>query len=165
MATERGVPHRLRIPARPMTIWSSKSDTSQRSTPATSRGRLAKRWTSWRASRPSATVPAMTRPLDAPRSMAPNTAGLLTGSAEEGRGHAAVDRDQQPGGQGQISPGQGEDSGGHVLGHDLLAQKRSLRVEPPQVLLLHAIDRGPLGPPSAGEDARASDHRVGVHPV
>src|SRR5215216_2615017 len=90
---------------------------------------------------------------------------LLRGSAQKPHGHAAVDRDQQPGRHLQRPAGQGQHRLGHVLGQDLPLEQGPLGVVLAQVLLLDAVDPGPVGPPAAGEDARPADHPVGVDAV
>src|SRR5512132_502765 len=90
---------------------------------------------------------------------------LLSASAQEAHGHAAVDRDQQPGGDLQRPVGQGQHRLGHVLGQDLPLEQRPLGVVLTELLLLDPVHPGPVGAPAAGEDSRAADHPVGVDAV
>src|SRR3712207_8191225 len=50
--------------------------------------------------------------------------------------------------------GEGEDGVGDVLGQHLALEQGALGVELPELLLRHPVDRGALGAPAAGEDAR-----------
>ena len=68
----------------------------------------------------------MTRPLDAPRSMAANDP---RGSPQEGGGDARVDWDVQSGGLAEVAAGQREDRRGDVLGQDFALEQRPLGVE------------------------------------
>src|SRR5215217_3221092 len=60
----------------------------------------------------------------------------LERSAQEAHGHAAVDRDQQPGRHLQRPAGQGQHRLGHVLRQDLPLEQGPLGVVLAQVLLL-----------------------------
>src|SRR5699024_4669973 len=74
-------------------------------------------------------------------------------------------RDVQTGGLGQVAAGEGEHGGGHVLGQHLAAEQGALGVVGAQLGLLHPVHGGALGAPTAGEDARAAHHTVGVDAV
>src|SRR5689334_549746 len=86
-------------------------------------------------------------------------------SSKERRRHARVDRDEQPGGEGQVAAGQREDRRGNVLWEHLFLQQRALGVERAKLLLGDAVDGGALRAPAAGEDAGAADHAVRVDAV
>ena len=54
---------------------------------------------------------------------------------------------------------------GDVLGQHLALEQRALGVERAEVFLGHAVHRGALRAPTAGEDAGPAHHAVGVHAV
>src|ERR1700712_1532632 len=134
---------------------------SQRSDPSWDRTPpLGKRCTS-SSSRTSGSTPTratITRPEVAPRSTATIRLGSVMArpssqagspepaSSQEGRRDPRVDGDVQPGGVRQVRTAQYEDRVGAVLGKHLALEQGALGVELAQVLLLHAIDLGPLGP-------------------
>src|SRR5215208_1544365 len=68
---------------------------------------------------------------------------LLRCSAQEAHGHAAVDRDQQPGCHLQRPAGQGQHRLGHVLRQDLPLEQGPLGVVLAQLLLLDPVHPGP----------------------
>src|SRR4051794_29914549 len=132
--------------------------------------------TSSSSRRSGPTRPTITRPLEAPTSTAATRALLrwltcaprtarATGSAQEGGGDAGVDRHVQPRGAGQLAAGEGEDRVGDVLGKHLTLQQGALRVELAELVLRHAVDRGPAGAPAAGEDPGPAHHAVRVDAV
>src|ERR1017187_4476295 len=97
------------------------------------------------------------RPPWAPRPVLP--------SAEEGRRHSGVDRNVQPGREGQVAGGEHDDGGRDVLRQHLAFEQRALGVEGAEFLLGDAVDSGPPGTPATGEDARTAHHPVWVDPV
>ena len=86
-------------------------------------------------------------------------------SSEEGGGDAGVDGNVQAGGVTQISRAEHEDSVGDVLRQHLALQQRTGGEVLAELLFGDAVDRGSLGTPAAGEDARATDHSVGIDAV
>src|SRR4029077_4796334 len=115
-------------------------------------------------------TPSMTRPPEARRSAAATAVVTRTsssyspagstGSAQERGRHPRVDRDVQPGGQGQFTGGEHEPGRRHMLGPDLAPQQGPFGVEGAELGLGDAVDRRPLRAPAAGEDAGAADDAV-----
>src|SRR5215475_864175 len=129
---------------------------SQYSVPPTATGSLGNRYTSCSSTPSARTWPVITRPPEAPRSTAATVTPVNAGpclSQECGR-HPGVDRDEQSGGQRQVAGAQREHRRGHVLGQDLPLEQRPPGVERAELVLGHAVHRGPLRPPAGGEDPR-----------
>src|SRR6185312_14716812 len=152
---------------------------SQCSVPPASTGPFGNRLISCSSTPSLATRAAITRPREAPRSTPATITPLFTPvpapasvrastlrvSSQERLRHARVDRDEQPGGEGQVAAGQREDRRGDVLREHLFLQQRALGVERAELLLGDAVDGGALRAPAAGEDAGAADHAVRVDAV
>src|SRR4051794_12123890 len=88
---------------------------------------------------PFRTLPAITRPPDAPMSTAPNT-GSRWRSPQERGGDAGVDRDVQTGGVAEVGRAEHEDGVGDVLRQHLPLEEGALGVVLAQLLLGDAVD-------------------------
>src|SRR4051794_15401196 len=113
---------------------------SQCSVPPTRTGSLANRATGSSSSRPGSTRPAITRPLDAPRSTAANTPSVIRRSSSQESGRdAGVDRDVEAGGVRKFAAGEHEHRVGHVLGQHLALEQGPLGVVLAELLLGYAV--------------------------
>jgi hypothetical protein len=68
-------------------------------------------------------------------------------------------------GQRQVTAGEREHGAGDVLREHLLLQQGALGVVGAELVLGHAVDRGALRAPAAGEDAGTAHHAVRIDPV
>src|SRR5262245_6938949 len=107
------------------TSW-YRSVKCQRRWPSISTIEFGKRWTVSTLTRSPSTAPAMTRPLDAPRSTAAKVRVLT--SAEEGGGNPRVHRHEQSGGVAELVGAQRGHRVRDVFGEDLSLQQGALRV-------------------------------------
>ena len=159
--------------------WRSASSVSPTSTCSYRPSRSQRRWPSdldwprWRNGAPPRARPDRrpTSPGHDPAAGGADVDGRvhLTGRSGHQRRNAAA----TPASTGMCRPvvwlrsagAEHEDGVGHVLRQHLALEQGALGVVLAQILLGDAVDRGPLGAPAAGEDARAADHAVGVDAV
>src|SRR5438067_3142162 len=130
---------------RPASTPLTMHERSQRRPPSSSRGLLAKRWTSWIVGRASFQRRSETRQLSAPRSTAMDAlrsfgcsgrAGVLfivwlndALLAKERVGESSVDRNDVAGGAGRLRTGEEKDSLGAVAGIDGHMRQGALGIE------------------------------------
>src|SRR4051812_36171578 len=151
------------INVNPTRACSWRSVIAQRRWPSCSAMAFGNRCTGSRRTSSPSTIPATTRPPDAPMSTAAKTG--IRPLPEERGAHATVDGDEETGRATELVAGERGDRLGDVLGQDLPLQEGPLRIERAQLALGDAVHGRPVGTPSAGEDAAALDDAVGVHAV